>query len=156
MLRKRQNYSPVSAAFIRHPWLQLVCFLTVIAAMLSVGCNRGAKTSASKETQTGLASFYGQGLQGNKTASGEIFDKDHMIAAHPKYPFGTKVRVTNLENERAVEVQIVDRGPTRDTQAEGVIIDVSEGAAKKLDILKDGRARVKLDVLEWGSLQDKK
>jgi rare lipoprotein A len=101
-------------------------------------------------TKTGVATFYGQGLEGKKTASGRIFDKEQYVAAHPSYPFGTIVRITNLENHKSVKVCIVDRGPSRRSQRKGVIIDLSRQAAKSLDYLDDGRARVHVQVLAWG------
>ena len=72
------------------------------------------------------------------------------MAAHPTYLTGTKVRVTNLTNKQTVEVRVIDRGPTQQNQAEGVIIDLSKAAANKLDMIKDGRVKVRTEVLEWG------
>lgn len=103
-----------------------------------------------KEIVSGLASFYSDMFEGRQTASGQIFDNDHLIAAHPSYPFDTRVRVTNLKNERSVEVIINDRGPTEPNQQEGVIIDLSRAAATQLGMLRDGRAPVRVEVLEWG------
>jgi rare lipoprotein A len=74
-----------------------------------------------------------------------------MVAAHPTYPFGTVVRVTNLTNNRAVEVRILDRGPAKGPQAAGVVIDLSYGAAQALGFIQDGRTRVRLEVLQWGN-----
>lgn len=102
------------------------------------------------ETQEGLASYFGPGFEGRVTASGATFDKDSMVAAHPSYPFGTLVRVTNLANGRAVIVRVVDRGPAKNVQAEGVLIDLSSGAARNLGFTAAGRTRVKLEVLRWG------
>jgi rare lipoprotein A len=73
-----------------------------------------------------------------------------MVAAHPTYPFGTVLRVTNIDNGRAVEVRVVDRGPAAGPQAAGVIIDLSQGAAEALDFIREGRTRVRLDVLQLG------
>lgn len=102
------------------------------------------------ETREGLASYYGRAFDGKVTASGARFDMDAMVAAHPTYPFGTVVRVTNLRNRRSVEVRILDRGPAAGPRADGVIIDVSHAAARALGFIQAGRARVKLDVLRWG------
>ena len=74
-----------------------------------------------------------------------------MVAAHPTYPFGTVVRVTNLANRRAVEVRIVDRGPAQGPRAAGVLVDLSYGAAQALDFIQDGLTRVRLEVLRWGN-----
>ena len=101
-------------------------------------------------SREGLASFYGPGFNGKTTASGVRFDMNAMVAAHPTYPFGTVVRVTNLTNGRAAELRVLDRGPARGPRAAGVIIDVSYGAAKVLGFIQDGRARVRLEVLQWG------
>ena len=73
-----------------------------------------------------------------------------MVAAHPSYPFGTVVRVTNMRNSRSVVVRIVDRGPAPRLQARGVVVDLAQGAAEKLDFIQEGLARVRLDVLRWG------
>src|SRR5215510_1743360 len=102
------------------------------------------------ETQEGLASYLGPGFETRVTASGATVDKTSMVAAHPSYPFGTLVRVTNLANGRAVIVRVVDRGPAKNVQAEGVLIDLSSGAARNLGLTAVGRTRVKLEVLRWG------
>jgi rare lipoprotein A len=103
------------------------------------------------EVRQGLASYYGPGFEGKQTASGIPFDKTAMVAAHPSYPFGTVVRVTNLANKRQVVVRVVDRGPAKGPRAEGVLIDVSSGAAESLGFVRKGRTRVRLEVLRWGA-----
>lgn len=102
------------------------------------------------ETREGLASWYGERFHGRVMASGGRFDMHAMVAAHPSYPFGTLIRITNLANRRQVRVRILDRGPAAGPLADGVIIDVSRGAADALGFLRDGRTRVRLEVLEWG------
>jgi rare lipoprotein A len=84
------------------------------------------------------------------TASGIKFDMNANVAAHPSYPFQTVVRVTNLSNGRSIRVRIVDRGPAAGPRADGVIIDVSRGAAQALGFIRAGRTRVRLEVLRWG------
>jgi rare lipoprotein A len=74
-----------------------------------------------------------------------------MVAAHPSYPFGTVVRITDVSSGRSVEVEVVDRGPARVARKDGVIIDLSRAAAERLGFVKDGRAHIRLDVLRWGS-----
>ena len=106
------------------------------------------------ESDTGKASFYGAFFDGRKTASGEIFDSRDLVAAHPVYPMGTIVRVTNLETSDTATVRIIDRGPTKENQHEGVIIDVSKGAGEKLKMIEDGRIRVRVDVLKWGTFDE--
>lgn len=110
----------------------------------------GGGKAPALETTTGLASYYARSLHGRETASGETFDRTEMVAAHPSYPLGTRARVTNRKNGRAVVVRINDRGPTKPSRKEGVIIDLSPAAAARLGMIKDGRSRVKVEVLEWG------
>ena len=116
---------------------------------------RHLQTGASKrgvfEIREGLATYYGPGFHGRTTASGARFDMNAMVAAHPTYPFGTIVRVTNLSNRRTRQVRILDRGPAAGPQAAGIVIDLSYGAARALGFVADGRARVRLEVLRWGS-----
>ena len=91
----------------------------------------------------GMASWYGEVLEGHTTASGEIFEKDAFTACHPTLPFGTMVRVTNLHNRKTVIVRINDRGilfPDR-------VIDLSSAAADALGMLRAGVAPVRLEVL---------
>ena len=102
------------------------------------------------ETREGLASYYGKGFHGKTTASGVRFDMNAMVAAHPTYPFGTRVRVTSVATRKSVQVRIVDRGPARSARADGVIIDLSQGAASRLGFIRAGRTRVRVEVLEWG------
>lgn len=97
-------------------------------------------------TLEGVASYYADDFHGKMTSNGEIFDMNSLTAAHRTFPFGTKVRVTNLENNLTVIVRVNDRGPF----VEGRIIDLARGAAKEIDLIKNGTARVKLEVLEWG------
>jgi len=91
----------------------------------------------------GNASFYGAAFQGRKTANGESFDASALTAAHRTLPFGTLLRVTNLENGREVVVRINDRGP----YAKARILDLSEAAARKLGMIERGAAPVRLEVL---------
>jgi len=94
-------------------------------------------------TQTGVASFYGKKFHGRKTANGERFSMWAMTAAHKTIPFNTKVRVTNLGNGKSVIVRINDFGP----HLKGRIIDLSRGAAAKIDMIKTGTAKVKVEVI---------
>jgi len=95
--------------------------------------------------EEGLASWYGHPYHGRPTASGEIYNMYDLTAAHRTLPFGTEVRVHNLENGRDVEVRINDRGPF----VEGRIIDLSYKAAQ--DIHMPSLARVSLEILGSGS-----
>ncbi|PWE18033.1 septal ring lytic transglycosylase RlpA family lipoprotein [Marinicauda salina] len=103
----------------------------------------GAEDAASVDGAEGLAAWYGPGLEGEETASGEIFDPSQMTAAHRTLPFGTEVRVTRLDTGDSVVVRINDRGP----HTEGRIIDVSRAAAEALGMIEAGEAEVRLEVL---------
>lgn len=139
----------IPAADLRR-WLlaQVLVYISLVFPLAA--CEASLDERKVKETQTGLASFYSRSLHGERTASGEKFNNNEMVAAHPTYPFGTIVRVTNLKKGRIVEVRVIDRGPTKKNRAEGVIIDLSRAAAEKLKMTRDGRTRVKVEVLEWG------
>jgi rare lipoprotein A len=100
------------------------------------------------EVREGLASYYADSFNGRTTASGTVFDNAELVAAHPSYPFGSVVRVTNLGNGRAVDVRIVDRGPAPRIRERGVIIDVSRAAAERLGFISAGRTRVRVEVLK--------
>ncbi len=91
----------------------------------------------------GRASWYGEPDHGRRTASGQIFDMYAFTAAHPTLPFGTRVRITNLENGRSVIVVINDRGPF----VRGRIIDVSRRAARLLGFERKGTAPVRVEVV---------
>lgn len=95
--------------------------------------------------EVGVASWYGIEHQGLPTASGELFDKDRLTAAHRELPFGTKVRVTNLQNLESTVLKINDRGPS----IEGRVIDLSLAAANRLGFLEAGLAPVEIDVLSY-------
>ncbi len=103
-----------------------------------------------EKIQTGKASYYCQRFHGRKTASGKIFDRHQLVAAHPSYSMGTRVLVTNLENHKEVEVKIIDRGPKKSHHKKGIIIDLSRAAAEKLGMVRKGRALVRVEVLKWG------
>ncbi len=95
----------------------------------------------------GKASWYGPGLNGNKTASGETFDMYGMSAAHKKLPFGTIVLVTNQNTQKSVVVRINDRGPF----IKGRIIDLSYGAAYLVDMINAGVVPVTVDIISLPS-----
>ena len=91
----------------------------------------------------GMASWYGKRFHGRQTASGDVFDMNALTAAHPSLPFGTRVRVTNLDNGRSVIVKINDRGPFVKRR----IIDVSRRAAEELGFVRDGITQVRVEVI---------
>ena len=91
-----------------------------------------------------MASFYAHKYHGKKTASGEVFDMHALTAAHPSLEFGTRVKVTHLENNLSVTVRINDRGPF----IKGRVIDLSLAAAKQLQMVQACLALVKLEIVE--------
>ncbi len=93
--------------------------------------------------ETGIASWYGQGFHGERTANGEIFNKDELTAAHPTLPMPSLARVTNLDNGRSIVVRINDRGPFE----KGRLIDVSQRASQLLGFEQTGTAKVRVQVL---------
>ncbi|MFH1263299.1 MAG: septal ring lytic transglycosylase RlpA family protein [Pseudomonadota bacterium] len=93
--------------------------------------------------EIGYASWYGDQFHGRKTASGERYDMYQLTAAHRTAPFGTNVRVTNVGNGKAVTVRINDRGPF----VKGRILDLSLAAAKEIDLISTGTARVRLEFV---------
>jgi rare lipoprotein A len=97
-----------------------------------------------KWTQVGKASWYGRRFQGKRTASGEAFDLNLLTCAHRTLPIGTLLRVTNLMNRKSIMVRVNDRGPV----PEGLIVDLSFGAAKSLGFNHAGRAKVRLDRVD--------
>jgi rare lipoprotein A len=96
-----------------------------------------------RDDNRGLASWYGNEYHGRQTASGEVFDEEAMTAAHRSLPFGSVVQVTNQKNGKSVRVRINDRGPF----VRGRVIDLSKGAARKIDMINDGVVPVRLRVL---------
>ena len=123
--------------------------VVLVFAFFSTGCSSDSKSDDSGvfapvgAFQTGIASWYGAEYQGRPTASGELFDRNGMTAAHKELPFQTWVEVTNLENGRQATVRINDRGPF----VEGRIIDVSERAADELGMKTAGTAQVSLKIV---------
>jgi rare lipoprotein A len=118
--------------------------LITIAILLTLvaGCSsRPATRPESRYDQVGLGSYYALKFHGHKTASGERYNQEAMTAAHRHLPFGSMVKVTNLENGKWVEVRVNDRGPF----VKGRIIDVSYAAAKKLKMIRDGVVRARVE-----------
>jgi rare lipoprotein A len=127
------------------------CFIAAIGMipLFQSGCGKKTQVRpplavpANVATQVGMASWYGQPYHGRRAASGEIYDMEKLTAAHRTLPFGTQVRVENLENGRNIELRINDRGPF----VEDRIIDVSRAAARALGMLGTGTARVRVAVI---------
>lgn len=115
----------------------VICLLLVILTSI---CLQAQDTFSQK----GIASFYSDKFEGKATASGEKYRAGRMTAAHRSLPFGTVVKVINLQNGKSVEVKINDRGPF----VEGRIIDLSRAAAEELGIINQGLAEVRLEVID--------
>lgn len=112
--------------------------------LLAITLVTASWAAAAAAVEKGEASYYANSLHGNKTASGEPYDKNGMTAAHRTLPFGTRVKVTVVETGQSVELVINDRGP----HVKGRIIDVSGAAASKLGLVKLGHAPVTVEVLD--------
>ena len=124
--------------------------LVALAAMFISGCgHHAARVNAPLapahigSTETGVASWYGIPYDGRRAASGEVYDMRQLTAAHRSLPFQTWVEVTNLSNGKQVDVRINDRGPF----VKGRIVDLSQAAARDIDMLRAGTARVRLKVI---------
>ena len=129
--------------------------LIALCALFGAGCaHHAARVNTTPgparigSTETGVASWYGIPYDGRRAASGEVYDMWQHTAAHRQLPFQTWVRVTNLDNGKQVEVRINDRGPF----VKGRILDLSQAAARDIDMLRAGTARVRLKVIPPPSL----
>ena len=111
--------------------------------------SRAAPSGKVLLTLEGVVSYYAHDFQGKETSNGETFNMNDLTAAHRTFPFGTRVRVTNLENNKSVIVRVNDRGPF----VEGRIMDLSLAAAKAIGLIQSGTTRAKLEVLQWGDGQ---
>jgi len=97
----------------------------------------------SEQHEVGVASWYGEEVEGNQTASGEAFDLNGLTAAHHTLPFGTTIRVTNLRNHKSLLLRVNDRGPHLGKR----LLDVSWAAAKRLGFVLTGTTRVRVEVV---------
>ncbi|MBN2233457.1 MAG: septal ring lytic transglycosylase RlpA family protein [Deltaproteobacteria bacterium] len=133
---------------------QLPAGALLLAAVLLLSmfgaCGRRAPLPAAPQVspadfppQEGIASWYGDEFHGRPTAAGDIYDMHALTAAHRELPLGSRVRVTNLENRKTVEVEVNDRGPF----VRGRIIDLSYGAARRIEMVNEGTALVRIDLL---------
>ncbi len=104
-----------------------------------------AVTALAEPDMEGLASWYGGKFHGRRTSSGEVFDTNEMTAAHKTLPFGTMVKVTNMDNGMSAVVKINDRGPFID----GRVIDLSRAAAEQIGMVGQGVARVSLTIVSF-------
>jgi peptidoglycan lytic transglycosylase len=115
----------------------------VPAGVAGCGSTAPSPRTAESYTEEGVASFYAHRFHGRETAYGETYDERALTAAHRSLPHGTRVRVTNLKNGREVVVRINDRGPVSQKR----LIDLSFAAAEKLQFVRQGLTRVRIEVL---------
>ena len=124
--------------------LLLAALLTACSSIRPALRPSGSSAGFGSAQQRGIASWYGPGFNGRRTANGERYDMHELTAAHPTLPFGTLVEVKNLANARAVVVRINDRGPF----AKRRIIDLSYAAARSIGVYGPGTAQVELRVVD--------
>jgi rare lipoprotein A len=131
----RYGHAAVAAA--------LACLL--LGSLAACGGRKRARAIVPKigHNERGIASWYGNPYHGRRAANGEIFDMEKLTAAHRTFAFGTWVRVHNLDNGKSVDVRITDRGPFID----GRVIDLSRAAAREVDMIRAGLAKVRLEVI---------
>ncbi|MBK7103768.1 MAG: septal ring lytic transglycosylase RlpA family protein [Ignavibacteriae bacterium] len=127
-------------------------FLIIIISLYIISCSSSKEFSEFRDVEgilieDGIASWYGKEFHGKSTANGETYDKNDFTAAHRTLPFGSIVRVTNSENNKSVIVRINDRGPF----AKNRIIDLSQKAAQKIEMISSGSAKVELRLLSKSS-----
>lgn len=115
----------------------ITCTISIVAALCSWPC-------FAQKKQHGKASFYSKKSTGARTASGQRLHHDSLTCAHRYYPFGTRLKVTNLNNNKSVVVKVIDRGPF----GRGRIIDLSWAAAKAIGMIAQGIASVKIETVE--------
>jgi len=135
--------------------LRILVLVTAIVALAGCAHKRRARSAPPPApgrapmvvqpgyTETGMASWYGHPYHGRAAADGEIYDMEKMTAAHRTLPFDTWVRVYDLDTNKTAEVRIIDRGPFVD----GRLIDLSHAAARQLDMIGPGTARVRIEVI---------
>ncbi|QCK13699.1 septal ring lytic transglycosylase RlpA family protein [Mangrovivirga cuniculi] len=99
----------------------------------------------SKHTEEGIASYYHDKFTGRSTASGAKYDPKKLTAAHPKHPFGTVLKVTNLKTGESVNVTVNDRGPW----VKGRVVDISRVAAEKIGLIRAGLLKVRVEVISF-------
>ena len=125
---------------------KIVTLLTLLVTLFFT-TNVMAKTKVNQHKTHGEASYYADFHHGKKTANGERFNMHALTAAHRTLPLGSKIKVTNLNNGKEVVLRVNDRGP----YAKGRVLDVSLAAAKKLDMIKTGTAKVSIQILHVGN-----
>lgn len=124
----------------KHPSSSVLSSLLWLFLALPLTLSASSQQSAE---EIGIATYYGDKLHGRKTASGELYDKNQLTCAHRTLKFGTKVRVTRMDNGKSIIVRVNDRGPF----VKGYIVDLSRKAATEIDMIKEGIVKVKIEVV---------
>ena len=107
-------------------------------------------TSIGQAEELGLASYYGDEFHGRQTAYGDVYDKTKMTCAHKRHPYGTKLRITRIDNKKSVVVKVTDKGPF----VKGRVVDLSRVAAEKIGLIQDGVVEVKVEVASKTTRED--
>lgn len=132
------------------PLRPLAAWVCALALLVLAGCSSapksgsGASAIPSGHSESGMASYYGNEFQSRKTANGERFDQGKLTAAHRTLPFGTRLKVTNTQNGKSVQVRVNDRGPF----VKGRIIDLSSSAFKTIASQNAGVVPVRIQVID--------
>jgi len=122
-----------------------IVVMTLSSASFSVNAAKKQTANAKKlHHEKGIAAFYGQSMEGHKTACGSTYVASEMTAAHRTLPCGTKVRITNTKNGKTVEATVNDHGPMSRKR----IVDVSRAVAEQLDFVKQGKTTVEIEVVK--------
>ena len=128
--------------------MKVTALIPILSAALSMGISLAQTNptpSAARATETtGVCSYYARMHNGHITAGGEKFDSNAMTAAHRKFPMGTKLKVTNIANDKSVVVTVNDRGPF----VKGRVISVTRRAAQELGFVKQGIAKVRIEQVQ--------
>ena len=137
-MAKRNSFSVI--AFVVLMWVLVPLVSTAQSPPTSAGAGSGPIK--------GICVYYNDKFQGHILASGEKYDKEALTAAHKTLPFGTMVKVTNLGNNKSVVVRVNDRGPHGGSKTK--IIEITSRAAKEIDMIKEGKAQVQIEIVESG------
>lgn len=123
-------------------WRLLLVFVLI---GLCGACATSRQVRAPKEKGTiVVASWYGEYFRGRKTANGERFNPDKISCAHKTLPFGTILKVTNIENDKSLVVRVNDRGP----YIRGRSLDLSRAAAQRLGFMRKGTTKLRMEIVE--------
>jgi rare lipoprotein A len=152
-LNTRPDFRARGGAMLRNKWMRGVLLAPGLFLCCAIGYAEEQSSPVTldevakpRHRQIGVASFYHTRFHGRRTANGERYDKDALTACHARLPFGTVIRITNLRNLKSTEVRINDRNQLKG----GRILDLSTRAARELDMMGSGLAKVELEVLAWG------